>query len=108
MRSLFYPKGVKVIPNNIYELLTPIALAQLIMGDGVAKTYGLIICTDSYPLIDVVHLMNVLMIKYRLECTLRFHRPTHPRIFIKHHSMPILRELVKSHMAKSMFYKIGM
>ena len=34
---LFYPKGVKSIPQNIYALLTPIALAHLIMGDGVAK-----------------------------------------------------------------------
>ncbi len=29
---LFYPKGVKTIPHNIYEILTPIALAHLITG----------------------------------------------------------------------------
>lgn len=34
---LFYPKGVKTIPHNIYEILTPIALALWIMGDVVAK-----------------------------------------------------------------------
>jgi len=34
LHSLFYPNGVKIIPNNIFELLTPIALAHMIMGDG--------------------------------------------------------------------------
>lgn len=48
---LFYPNGVKIIPEDIYNLLTPVALAHIIMGD------GLIICTDSYSLKDVVRLM---------------------------------------------------
>ena len=34
LHYLFYPNGVKIIPNNIYELLTPIALAHMIMGYG--------------------------------------------------------------------------
>jgi hypothetical protein len=78
------------------------------MGDGVARSYGLIICTDSYSVLDVVRLMNVLIIKYRLECKLRYHRPTHPRIYIRQGSMPILRGLVRPYMANSMLYKIGM
>jgi hypothetical protein len=80
------------------------------MAAGVAKEYGLIVCTDnSYKLVyDIIRLMNVLMIKYRLECTLRYHRPGQPRIYITQRSMPIVRELVKPHMAKSMLYKIGL
>ena len=108
LHSIFYTNGVKIVPQNIYELLTPIALAHFIMGDGVAKEFGWIICTDSYNLVDVIRLMNVLMIKYRLKCTLRYHRPTHPRIYIRQGSMPILRNLVKPHMARSMLYKIGL
>lgn len=30
----FYSKGKKVIPQDIYDLLSPISLAHLIMGDG--------------------------------------------------------------------------
>jgi len=71
LHSLFYPDGVKIIPNNIYELLTPVALAHLIMGDGSAHKSGLYICTDSYHITDVVRLINVLIIKYRLECNLK-------------------------------------
>lgn len=33
---LFYPNKLKIIPDNIYDLLTPIALAHWIMGDGVS------------------------------------------------------------------------
>ena len=47
---LFYVNKVKVIPQNIYELLTPISLAHLVMGDGIYKSKGLTICTDSYYL----------------------------------------------------------
>lgn len=34
LHSLFYKNKVKVIPDNIYDLLTPVALAHWIMGDG--------------------------------------------------------------------------
>ena len=104
--SLFYPNKVKVIPSNIYELLAPIALAHLVMGDGNASRHGLVLCTDSYKLIDVIRLMNVLIIKYRLECTLRFHTSTQPRIYIREQSMPWLRQIIKPYMCSSMLYKI--
>ena len=45
---IFYPYKVKIIPYNLYELLTPVSLAHLIMGDGSRRPHGLEICTDSY------------------------------------------------------------
>lgn len=59
------------------------------MGDGVAKQHGLIICTDSYSIVDVVRLINVLMIRYNLDCNLRYHTSSQPRIYIRQGSMPI-------------------
>jgi hypothetical protein len=88
-------------------MLTPIALAHLIMGDATALNYGLIICTDSYSIQDVVRLINVLIIKYRLECSC-YNALTKPRIYIKSKSMPILRDVVKPYMTESMLYKIGL
>lgn len=105
--SIFNSNKVKRIPDNIYELLTPIALAHLIMGDGSALSRGLKICTDSYSIKDVVRLMNVLIIKYRLECTLRTHRKNQYRIYIRQSSMPLLQNIVRSHMHSSMLYKLG-
>lgn len=62
------------MPHNIYELLTPIALAHMIMGDDSVERLGLQICTDSYLIIDIVRLINVLIIKHRLDCSLREHK----------------------------------
>jgi len=107
LHSLFYPGGTKVVPTNIYVLLTPVALAHWIMGDGSTERHGLIICTDSYSIEDVVRLINVLIIRYRLECTLRHHTPTQPRIDIRQRSMPLLRTIVRPHMHSSMANKLG-
>jgi hypothetical protein len=104
--SLFYYEGVKVIPENIYELLTPVALSHLIMGDGSVSRHGLLLCTDSFTIPEVVKLMNVLIIRYQLNCTLRFHTPTQPRIYIREGSMGKLRGIVEPYMFSSMMYKL--
>jgi len=109
LHSLFYPEGVKIIPSNIYELLTPVALAHLIMGDGTALPQGLVLCTNSYTIQDVVRLMNVLIIRHRLECSLRLHRQNNKNgyeIYIRQGSMSILRTIVTPYYHSSMLYKI--
>jgi hypothetical protein len=79
------------------------------MGDGTREPgYGVILCTDSYTILDVVRLMNVLMIKYRLECTLQYTSKRQPIIYIRHCSMPFLRTIVIPHMHHSMLYKVGL
>ena len=103
--SLFYLNKVKVIPQDIYNMLTPVALAHLIMGDGSMQRHGLTICTDLYDIKDIVRLINVLIIKYRLDCILRKHGQ-YNRIYIKEISMPLLRQIVSPYMCSSMLYKI--
>jgi len=109
--ELFYPKGAvlkeKIIPSNIYELLTPIALAHVIMGDGSARDSGLTLCTDCYTINDVVKLMNVLIIRYGINSTLQQKRDNQYRIYIRSSSMPLLRSIVTPHMHSSMLYKLG-
>ena len=60
-----------MVPNNIYELLTPVALAHWIMGDGSHLSQGIQLCTDSFSLQDTVKLMNVLIIRYNLKTTMK-------------------------------------
>lgn len=108
--SLFYPNGIKIVPHNIYELLTPVALAHLIMGDGSALRHGLIICTNSYSIQDVVRLMNVLIIRYRLECSLSLKKQNKNfeyMIYIRQDSMSRLQRIVEPFIVGSMMYKIG-
>lgn len=109
LHSLFYPTGIKIIPNNIYELLTPVALAHLIMGDGGFKSKGIYLCTDSYSIQDVVKLINVLILRYDLKCTLHVSSSGHGyRIYISRNSVGKVVEIVKPHLIPSMYYKVGM
>jgi hypothetical protein len=103
---LFYVDGIKVIPDVgiMYDLLTPEALAHWIMGDGTWRAFGLTLCTDSFSIIDNVKLINILMVRYQLECTL----PDNNRIYIKASSMPRLRSIVLPPMDTSMLYKLGL
>ena len=103
---LFYKDKVKVIPNIIYDLLTPVALAHLIMGDGAILNKGLVLCTDSYTLQEVVKLVNVLKIKYDLNCTIQGIKNKRPRIYILPESLPKLINLVKPYFLSSMLYKL--
>jgi LAGLIDADG DNA endonuclease family. len=110
--NLFYYNGIKVIPNNIGDLLTPLGLAHWIMQDGsyhkVSK--GIALCTDSFKKEEVKLLLSVLQTKFNLICTIqkspskisnRF------RIYISAKSLPILRTLVKFHFHSTMLYKLG-
>lgn len=113
LHSLFYVNKVKRVPalaaNNIYELLTPVALAHFIMGDGSVIHHGLIICTNNYSIQDVIRLLNVLIIRYRLECGLHLKRQNQKieyMIYIRQASMPLLRTIVTPYFHPSMYYKI--
>ena len=79
------------------------------MGDGNALNYGLIICTNSYTLPDVVRLMNVLMIRFGLECNIRIKKQNEKiehMILIREISMPLLCTIVKPFFHPSMYYRI--
>ena len=79
MNYIIYKKKIKIIPYNIYDLLIPIALAHWIMGDGAKRNKGLVLCTDSFSISDVVRLSNVLRIKYGLNTTITgFTNNKHP------------------------------
>ena len=57
----------------MYDLLTPVApfLAFLVLGSSVEyMPYGLILHTYSYNYKDLITLMHILIIKYRLSCTI--------------------------------------
>jgi hypothetical protein len=86
-------------------MLAPVSLAHLIMGDGTAVSGGIRICTDSFTVQDVVRLINVLIIKYRLKCTLHM-SDNKPRIFISSKSMDLLTSIINPYIVPSMRYKL--
>lgn len=105
--DMFIIKGVKVVPQEIYDLLSPMALAHWIMSDGASiKNGGLLLCTDSYTVLDVYRLMNVLRIKYNLNCTLQFYGGL-PRIYILVRDLPLLQSIIKPYMHSFSMYKLS-
>ena len=103
---LFYEKGKKIVPKDIYNLLDPIALAQFICGDGQIHQGGLLLCTDSFNLKEVVSILNVLIIRYNLMCSIREIKNSQYRIYIYKNSLNELRKFVLPYMNHTMHYKI--
>ena len=94
--ELFYPEGKKIIPKNIYFVLTWRALVHWIEGDGTYSS-GITIQTQSFTVQDIVLLINVLIIKFRLDCSIHV-QGSHYVLYIKsksikrnlHHMLPYI------------------
>ena len=68
-RDLFFSfEGVKIIPQNIGELLTPIELAFWIMDDGSRHNTGLHLNVYGFSISDVEIILAVLRDKFSLKC----------------------------------------
>lgn len=107
--NLFYKGGVKTVPSNIFELLTPLGLAYFICDDGLFDKWNKTVklCTENFIGSDVDLLITVLENKLNLECR-KEKRGIGFRIVIKNSSLGILRELVCPHLHSSMLYKLGL
>lgn len=59
--EMFYKDKVKIIPNNLDELLTPVGLAYWIMDDGSKSSYGqTVLHTRSFTKKEVEYLQSIL------------------------------------------------
>lgn len=103
---MFHTNGVKTIPMDIFDYLTPPCLAFWIMGDGaMANGGGLYLHTQSFTLEENIRLLNALTIKYDIKVALHKAEGRHI-IYITVHSMRKLYPILAPHMHPSMMYKI--
>jgi len=107
--DLFYPEGKKVIPKNIYDLLTPLGLGYWLCDDGsfCKSTHRVRLCTESFTLAEVNLLIQTLNTKWDLKCT-KVAIGSGYRIVIPKISLPILQSLLKDILPSMMLYKIGL
>lgn len=104
--SLFYVEGKKIVPHNIFDLLTIEGLAHWVCGDGsYANGGGLYLNTQSFTVLENVRLINVLIIKFNCKCSIHMQRGL-PVIYISSRTMKNLEQLLKPFIPASMFYKI--
>lgn len=101
-------KWVKVLPENIDELITPLGLAYFYMHDGALKWAGrsnaVRLCTDHFTVSEVRRLCETFKRKFDLDCSIQL-KDAKPRIYIKERSYSNLRELILPHLHDSMLYK---
>jgi hypothetical protein len=107
--DLFYVNGVKRIPLNIGELLTPSGLAYWAMDDGGKTGSGFRLNTQSFSYEENLLLIEVLKQNFDLNCSLHFHNKKNNqyRIYISAKSMPRFISLVSPYFHQSMMYKIS-
>jgi len=107
LHSLFYKNKIKTLPATeiLFQLITPVSLAHMIMCDGARRNESVIICTDNLTINEVVKLMNILIVKFRLNCTLHYDNDK-ARIYISKSSINTLINLVNPYIIPSMQYKL--
>ena len=105
---MFYVSNIKIVPNNIYELLTPRGLAFWIMDDGGRHGSGLHISVYAFTNEDVDKLIFTLQDKFNLKCSIHYNRKNKPCIYIFKESMDNLVKLVKPYFINDMLYKLGL
>jgi hypothetical protein len=120
LREVWYPVlngRVKALPANIDTLLTPLALAHWIMGDGGFDGHGrgdgrVTLYTNNFTLEEVELLRSILLSKFNLESSLRKVGQTDPlrgyAIRIPSRCLGTLQSLVVPHMYPSLMYKLGL
>ncbi len=114
--DLFYVDGIKIIKPELFDYLTPMSLAFLIMDDGcwVAGSKSVRIATNNFTREEVELLKNMIETKFGLSCTVQLLSKKGGNtskdkfsIYFKVASLPKLRELVLPFMCPSMKYKLG-
>lgn len=105
-------KYIKILPLNLEELLTPVALAHWIMGDGYFTDGCLKICTDNFTKEEVLRLINILHVKFGIKASIN--KRTNPngevkwRIRVSKLSMDKLITIVSPYIIPEMYYKLGL
>lgn len=107
--DIFHHAGVKVVPTNIAELLTPLSLAYWICDDGNLHKRDRVIflCTNGFTLEGVNLLINVLTNKFGIDCALERQRGQFI-IRIPRRNLPVVQALLKDIMPPMMLHKIGL
>ena len=107
LRDLWYPDGVKVIPEYIKDYLSPECIANWFMGDGSSTGSGLRLCVDAFHQTDVEWVANQLKQQYgwTLIVRLRDSKKTQYGLYLSAYSVDSFIEQVAPHVHPFMHYK---
>jgi LAGLIDADG DNA endonuclease family/NADH-Ubiquinone oxidoreductase (complex I), chain 5 N-terminus len=99
---------IKIVPLNIEEYLTPLALAIWFMGDGSSLNKGAKIATNCFTFEEVNLLCKVLQNKYNIIATPNKCRKDKGYIIYIHtNSIELFSYIIKPYLLPSLYYKLG-
>lgn len=108
IHTAFYNENIKIVPQNIEEYLSPLALAIWIMDDGGKVSSGLKIATNNFSLNEVEFLAKILRNKYNLKTSIiKTGSLNQYNLYISKSSMNDLVEIIKPYLHNSMYYKLN-
>ena len=101
---------IKIVPSNIEDLMTPVVLAHLIMGDGNLKPKDNIIriYTNSFSKEDVERLGIAITKKLGIIVKVVSDRNNQYMITISRNQLELVRSIILPYMHPSMVYKLGL
>lgn len=101
----YYKKGKKIIPSTQFEYLNYECQAYWICCDGTFQS-GIILQTDNFTIKEVVYIINILIIKWNLKCTIH-NQIGNNVIYISSHSIKSIIPNQLPYFIPSMRYKQG-
>lgn len=105
LRNIFYNGRIKIVPNNLYDLLTYESLAHIIIGDGsFVKGGGLTLNLQSFLTKELIFIINILKIKFNLNCLLHKSRSQY-LIYIRVESIKRLYPIIYKYILPSIKHK---
>lgn len=113
LHEMFYKHNgssyIKIVPFDLAEFLTPLALAIWFMDDG-SKTHNTVrIATNCFQKSELEFLCKILKDKYNLHVTSqKAGKDKGCILYIKTSSLNTFINIVKPHMLPSMYYKLGL
>lgn len=97
-------RGIKRVPANIGDYLTPLAI--WIQDDGGKVSTSMKIATNSFTKEEVDFLCKVLMKNFGIYATAQSAGyPNQYNVYISAESMPLISEICKPYTHPSMYYK---
>src|SRR5262249_26780760 len=110
--QLFYRNGVKIVPENLLELVKhPLTLAVWLMDDGNKNTDVLFLSTESFTVLEQERLRSCLWERFGISSTLNFHSHSNGqnlyRIRLSRDGSKKAAELIAPYVLPSLSYKFS-
>lgn len=105
LRKMFYNGRIKILPNNIYDLLTYESIAHIIMGKGsFIKDNGIVLHLQCYTLKELILLNNIFYIKFGIDSNIHKHKNNYV-LYLNRFTISKLYPNIERYIIKSMRYK---